>query len=152
MAGNGTNQTEDRLILRSRLTDLARVPSWVESLGARYSISENVQFAINLCLEEALSNVIRHGYAGAEDCSLSVSFTPRGDGAFEFVVEDEAPGFNPLEAVERPVIGAEDTGLVGGQGIRLLQRFTDGVEYQRMPNGNRLRMWFSDAGITLKAK
>lgn len=151
MGGNGTDQTE-RLILRSRLSDLAQVPAWVDGLAARHSISANAQFAIDLCLEETLSNIIRHGYAGAEDCSLSLSFAVPYEGTFELAVEDEAPGFNPLDAPEQAAMDTSDDMPVGGQGIRLVRQFADRIEYQRLPKGNRLRMWFSNAGAAVRAK
>ena len=66
------NKTESRLTLRSRLQDLALVWPWVQALALDYAIQPDSQFAINLCLEEALSNVIRHGYAGQADQAITV--------------------------------------------------------------------------------
>src|ERR1700722_5665370 len=97
MIANGTNQTQDRLALPSRISDIARIPAWIEGLAARYNIPANVQFAIDLCLEEAISNVVRHGYAGADDHPVIVGFTRAGEGCFQCVIEDEAPRFNPLQ-------------------------------------------------------
>ena len=55
---------EPRLTLKSQLEDLTLVWPWVEAIADRYSVPADTQFAIQLCLEEALSNVIRHGYQG----------------------------------------------------------------------------------------
>ena len=54
-----------------------------------------MQFSIDLCLEEALANVIQHGYGGSEQCSVVVTFANPRARYFEFVIEDEAPAFNP---------------------------------------------------------
>jgi serine/threonine-protein kinase RsbW len=75
--------------LRSLLSDMAQLPGWVDDLAARYSIPKNIQFAIDVCLEEAVSNVIRYGCVGAQDGAVVVRFTKPREDDFEFVVEDE---------------------------------------------------------------
>jgi serine/threonine-protein kinase RsbW len=140
---NGIEQTQDRLALRSRLSDMAQLPAWLEGLAARHGIPANVQFAIDLCLEEALSNVIRHGYAGVDDRSVIVRFMMPGQGYFKFVIEDEAPRFNPLEAPELPAMSESEESRIGGQGIRFLRHFADALEYEPTPTGNRLSIGFS---------
>jgi serine/threonine-protein kinase RsbW len=143
MITNGTDKAQDRLVLSSRLSDLVKLPAWIEGLAARHAIPANVQFAIDLCLEEALSNVIRHGYAGVDDRSVIVRFTMPGEGYFKFVIDDEAPPFNPLEAPELPAISPEEESRVGGQGIHFLRQFADTLEYEPTPEGNRLSIGFS---------
>jgi serine/threonine-protein kinase RsbW len=143
MITNDTNQTRDRLVLSNRLSDLAKLPAWIEGLAARHGIPANVQFAIDLCLEEALSNVIRHGYAGVDDRSVMMRFVMSGESYFKFVIDDEAPPFNPLEAPELRAISPEEESRVGGQGIRFLRHFADALEYEPTPTGNRLSIGFS---------
>jgi serine/threonine-protein kinase RsbW len=140
---NGAGRTRDRLVLQSRLSDMTQLPAWIESLAARHGIPVNVQFAADLCLEEAVSNVIRHGYRGRADHSLAVSFTVPDEGYFKFVIEDEAPLFNPLEAPELPALSPGDDSRVGGQGIRFLRQFADTLEYEPTLTGNRLSIGFS---------
>ena len=146
MVGKTSDQIDDRLILRSQLSEITRIPLWITALASRHGISERTQFSINLCLEEALSNVVQHGYRGAADRSLTVNFASPGERYFEFVVEDEAPAFNPLEAEELPALTAGAPMRIGGQGIRLIRRFADSIEYERTDGGNRLHLGFLDRG------
>jgi len=143
---NDRSESLDHLTLRSRLSDMTQLPPWIEGLASRHSIPSTIQFGIELCLEEVVSNVIRHGYAGVEDRSVVVRFVMPHDRYFEFVVEDEAPQFNPLDAPDLKAINAEDDARIGGQGIRLLREFADAVKYEPTPAGNRLRIGFSSAG------
>lgn len=143
MVANSTEQTLDTLYLRSQLSEMVRLPPWIENLAARHDIPENIQFAIDLCLEEVVSNVIRHGYAGAPDRIVTVHFAMPRSHYFEFVVEDDAPHFNPLAAPGLEALGPEQSIRIGGQGIRLLRQFADSVEYESTASGNRLRMGFS---------
>src|ERR1700688_953210 len=132
MTGNGKPTSEERLILRSRLAELAQLLPWIERLASRHMIPPSTQFAINLCLEEVLSNIIQYGYSGRQDHSIAIHFaSPRKD-YFVFVVEDEAPPFNPVDAPELPALNSPGEILeetpIGGQGLRLLRRFADALE------------------------
>lgn len=148
MTGHGTDRTQEQLVLRSRLSEIAQIPPWIETLASRHAIPENVQFAINLCLEEAVSNVIRHGYGGETDWSVVVSFAMPRQESFVFVVEDQARRFNPLDAPDLPPMNPQTNTRIGGQGIRLLRQ-VGALEYEATPTGNRLKMSFSAATSTI---
>jgi anti-sigma regulatory factor (Ser/Thr protein kinase) len=146
MTRRETDQAEEKLILRSRLSEIAQLPVWVESLASRHEIPENAEFAINLCLEEAVSNIIRHGYGAGANGSVIVRFHGTEQDLFVFVIEDEAQHFNPLAA---PAPDRSGTIRVGGRGIPFLRHFTDKLEYEPTPAGNRLRLFFSSASSEL---
>jgi len=149
MTGNGRDSTKEELMLGSRLSDLAQVHVWIESLASRHMIPASTQFAMNLCLEEVLSNIVQHGYSGKPDHSIAVHFVSPGKDNFVFVVEDQAPPFNPVDGPEPPALNPLDEIHIGGQGIRLLRRFADALEYRATPTGNRLSIGFTAAGSAI---
>ena len=149
MTGNGNDTAGERLNLRSRMSELTHLYPWIERLASRHWIPANTQFAMNLCLEEAISNIIRHGYSGNPDHSIAIRFTSPREDYFMFVVEDEAPPFNPIESPELPPLSSLEEFAVGGQGIRLLRRFADALEYQATPAGNRLSIGFFVSGSAM---
>ena len=106
MTGNGNDTAGERLNLRSRMSELTHLYPWIERLASRLKIPASTQFAMNLCLEEALSNIIRHGYSGKPDHSIAVHFTSPREDYFVFVVEDEAPPFNPVDSPELPALSS----------------------------------------------
>jgi anti-sigma regulatory factor (Ser/Thr protein kinase) len=148
MTANDTDVARDQvghleqLVLGSQLSEMERLPLWVDSLAATYGIPESVKFAINLCLEEVVSNVIRHGYSGKGEERVTVQCLSPRPGSFVFTVEDDAEPFNPLEQTALPNVGEQDAGQIGGQGIRLLRGFSHMLEYEAKPAGNRLRIGF----------
>jgi len=152
MPGEDTVMHAPRLTLQSRLDDLALVRPWVAALAAEHAIPEDTQFAIHLCLEEALSNVIRHGYRGEPNHAVTVDCTVSGapDQAHElaFVVEDQAPPFDPTTSpLEEPAVPASIDDLrPGGRGIRLLRGFAGSLAYQRLEGSNRLTIGFAMPG------
>jgi anti-sigma regulatory factor (Ser/Thr protein kinase) len=143
---------EPQLTLKSQLEDLTLVRPWVEAIATRYSVPANTQFAIELCLEEALSNIIRHGYRGQTNQAIStvctVESTPSAAAAAElvFTVEDHAPPFDPLarfdDAPASAPVSFEDF-PPGGQGIRLMRKFADRLAWHRLLDGNRLTLAFA---------
>ena len=144
--GTREHNPGERLDLQGRLSELARVPPWIERLASRYAIPDSTQFAMNLCLEEVLSNIVRHGYSSDPGRSISLTFTSPSKDNFVFVVEDQAPPFNPVDSPELPALDGLENDRIGGQGIRLLRQFADSLEYQPTASGNRLSIGFSFAG------
>jgi len=135
-----------RLTLTSQLEDLSLVLPWAEALAVQYSIPAQTQFAIQLCLEEALSNIIRHGYRGQATCSITVECAPSGSGELVFTIEDHAPHFDPFSASAAGQASAPasiDELEPGGQGIRLMRKFASRVAWQPIAGGNRLTLAFA---------
>jgi serine/threonine-protein kinase RsbW len=149
MSGSGKDTAGERLNLRSQLSELAKLQPWIERLASLHSIPASTQYAMDLCLEEVISNIIRHGYSGDPDHSIGVHFASPREDYFVFVVEDEAPPFSPVDAPEKPAVSALKKVPIGGQGIRLLRRFADSLEHQATPTGNRLSIGFTAAGSAI---
>jgi anti-sigma regulatory factor (Ser/Thr protein kinase) len=155
MPESSAHTQEEQLNLSSRLAELNRVALWVESLAVEHDLPPELVFAVNLCMEEALSNVIRHGYGGEPDHAIAIRCSIRsirssrqpaeGAGELIFAIEDRAPHFNPLEAVQAEAAASQtlDEIVPGGQGVRLLRKFAGSVLYEPLPDGNRLTIGFS---------
>lgn len=133
-----------RLELDSRLTELSRVQSWADALADRCGLTEDARFAMNLCLEEALANVVLHGYQNEPGHPILIE-SNLSAGSLFFTIEDRAPHFTPVDPGERNganlALGLESM-PVGGNGIRLIHRFAGSVAYEALPGGNRLTIGF----------
>lgn len=142
MDTHDANTDRERLTLDSKLSEIARVPPWLESLAALHAIPNRIQFAMDLCLEEVLSNIIRHGYGGESGHEIVIRYQTLPQGFFTFIVEDHAPRFNPLVVPSPPVARTLEDISRGGQGIRLLRQSADTIGYEPTSNGNRLMISF----------
>jgi serine/threonine-protein kinase RsbW len=134
----------ERLELDSRLTDLCRVWPWTEAWASAHGLAEQTRFALHLCMEEALANVVLHGYQNQPGHPVVIRCSMEG-GWLVFAIEDEAPPFTPVDPdLARPADNADDLELMepGGNGIRLLHRFAGSLKYERLPRGNRLTIGF----------
>jgi len=145
MPAEDTAKPAPRLILKSQLDDLALLWPWVEALVAEYSIPADTAFAVHLCLEEAISNVIRHGYRSQPNHTVTVDCASPKAHHVVFTIEDQAPPFDPLTASlieDQPVSSPADYLRPGGRGILLLRKFAGFLAYKRLAGGNRLTIGF----------
>jgi serine/threonine-protein kinase RsbW len=142
-------EPQNRLELDSHLAELSSASHWIEAIADRFGLGDQMRFALHLCIEEALANVVLHGYLNEPGHRILIAFS-FAQGTLLFAVEDNAPPFTPLEVVPR-VDGNElpslDSIEAGGNGIRLLRHFAGSLAYERTPDGNRLMIGFP---VTLK--
>src|SRR3954465_3676133 len=88
---------ELRLVLASRVGDTQRLHIWLDQALAQTPATERLQNAVRLCLEEAVMNVIMHGYGDGRAGEIEVTLA-RGPGALRATVVDSGPPFDPLTA------------------------------------------------------
>jgi len=128
---------ELRFELPNDLRELARVDALAGAFLERQQVEPHVLYATRLVLEEALSNVIRHGYADEERHEISVCLRVRG-GSVELSVEDDGREFDPLSAREVDVRAPLEERPTGGLGLHLLRSMASEVRYQRTAGRNLL--------------
>ena len=126
-----------RLHLRSTLTEIDRLAEEVARLGREHGLPEELVLDLRLVLEEAVANVIRHGYGGREDGEIRVGFQVTAE-AITATVEDDAPPFDPRERPDPPL--PPESGDASGVGVYLIKRVMDEVDYRRNGSRNVLTM------------
>jgi anti-sigma regulatory factor (Ser/Thr protein kinase) len=136
----------DHLAIRPELVRLADAAAWAAAVAARLNLNSSVSFAIQLCLEEAVSNVIRHAFpadadAAARNSDIMLALGPRGD-AIALTIADRGAAFNPLTFAEPAAHPSLDTVVIGGQGIHLMRKFAQTIHYERCGEMNRLTLLF----------
>jgi serine/threonine-protein kinase RsbW len=82
---------------------------------------------VELALDEALANAIRHGCKGDPSKQVQCVVTFDGDDGITIVVRDPGPGFDP-GAVPNPLEG-ENVLKGSGRGVFLINQLMDEVEY-----------------------
>lgn len=89
---------------------------------------------VTVALDEALANIIRHGYNGREDQPIWIRFTPQEQGdriGFEMVIEDQTSPADPSTFVGRDL----DDVRPGGLGVNIIKRVMDDAIYTQRPEG-----------------
>jgi len=130
------NKTKSTLVISNNIGDLKKITQFIENIG----LSGNIAMNINLAIEEAVVNVIRHGYNGSQITEdIEISFMCEEDNLI-FTITDTGSTFD-LTLVDAPdiTLSAEERS-VGGLGILLIKKIMDKVVYRRENGKNILTL------------
>lgn len=130
-----------RLELVSNPAYLCGARELVHQVAKRCGFAEVQASQVALATDEALINVMRHGYEKREDGRIWLEITPLsgegGVGGVMIVIEDEAKQVDPAEIKGREL---EDI-KPGGLGVHIIREIMDEVKYERREGvGMRLTM------------
>jgi anti-sigma regulatory factor (Ser/Thr protein kinase) len=95
--------------------------------------------AINLVLDEVITNIIDYGYDDQAEHEIRVTMAVEGD-RLTIEVEDDARPFDPLKAAPPDLDLPLEERPVGGLGIHIMRSLMDAVEHQRRNDRNVLTM------------
>lgn len=128
-----TTPPDIRVHLVSDPTYLSGVRDLIAAVSRRLSFSDDACGQIALAVDEALANVIRHGYDRRRDGPITVSIWPLpGDNGhprpgIRIVVEDEAKQVDPCQIKSRDL----DQIRPGGLGVHIIRQIMDEVVYEK---------------------
>jgi serine/threonine-protein kinase RsbW len=144
MANANTMPTNARrLRLCGDLAELERLAVWIEDWAAM-ELSADLLFAVQVCLEEAVANVIMYSGARPNHLDIAIEVDRKGHTVIARV-EDNGSVFDPTQIPSQPFPISLMAAKAGGFGIRLMRSFAAGMHYERGGgDSNRLTMWFFD--------
>ena len=128
-----------QLTIRNDLAELPRVEELARSLLDSAGIAEDKAFTASVALEEALSNVIRHGFDDGAVHEISVRIGVEDD-AVVLEIVDEGKEFDPRSAPRTDVRTPLAERAVGGLGLHLLHNMVGDIRYERSGGRNHLRL------------
>lgn len=121
----------------AEIPQIKRLLADVEDFCAQNSLTKDVEFALNLLLEEIFTNICLHGYNG-KGGKVDVEMSKSG-GLVKIEISDEAPEFNPLSQAPTPDLNSKiEDREIGGLGVHFIKNFADGASYKRVSNKNVL--------------
>ena len=120
--------------LRNDRAELVRMTDLLEDFCRRLGVSEDDLFNARLCLDEAVINVVVHGYeeagepAGTHAINVSLVHEP---GILTIRIDDDGVAYNPLDApAPRFDLPLEERGD-GGLGVHIIKTLAHHVGYRR---------------------
>ena len=132
------------------IDDISAAAQWVDTIAAEQQFPEQLVFALQVCLEELLTNVVRHGGAKSSGDLSEVPVPPlnveisisTGDQRVSMAVEDSGKPFDVVNAPAHRIDQPLDEVQPGGLGIQLIRNFASTIAYEQAGLGNRVIVEF----------
>lgn len=131
---NGISNGTYSLEIPAANENLDHVRRFISGIAGNMGFSEEHVYQIELIVDEACSNVIKHAYKNC--CSsrkiirIKVKKHPR---KIEIVVADRGAGFDPAAIGTPDLRKYQEKMIVGGLGLYLIHNFCDEVKFNIRP-------------------
>jgi anti-sigma regulatory factor (Ser/Thr protein kinase) len=131
-----TAAVERSLTITTARPELRRLSSWLQETLSLLDVPPDVVLELDVVLQEAVANVASHGFGDAGEHPVEVSLRRSAD-RIELEIVDGGRPFDPVAYELAPLPKRLEEVTPGGNGIRLIRRFTDEIRYRRDQEHNR---------------
>ena len=116
---------------------LPLLSGWTEATLQSLALAPRQAYALELCLEEVVANILLHGQlpGRAVQTRVSIKINP-----LRLIVEDDGPGFDPTLQPETEMAADLESAGIGGRGLALVRRFSVALGYRREAGWNRVEI------------
>ncbi|WOF16380.1 ATP-binding protein [Methanoplanus sp. FWC-SCC4] len=124
-----------------RFADINRISDLIESMAKHFedlNIPAKISYELQLVLEEAVSNILIHGY-GRKPGFLEIGFDYENE-IVKITLEDKAKPFNLLSAPKPDMSCPPEEREIGGLGVHLIKELTDKIIYEYSDGKNILTL------------
>lgn len=127
-----------RVAIGADLAEIPQVSKAMEELMRECSFSDDAILDLQLAVEEAIANIILHGYRRASGkVEIEIHVT---DETAEVRIKDYAPPFDPLSVPDPDRVSDLSERHTGGLGIYLMRQVVDEVHYKYEDGKNVLTL------------
>lgn len=123
--------------IKNNIEALGRLNNDLEAFLKAHPLPENAHYALNLALEEMLTNIIKYGYDDRSEHLIAVRIDI-DQAHVRLTLEDDGHPFNPLTVAEPERQHVLHHRPIGGLGIFLVRSLVDKMTYQRRAGKNIL--------------
>lgn len=126
------------LQLASKIDSITLLENFIDELGAKYDLSDEVYANVLTCLSEALINAILHGNAQNPEKKVYINLEVIENKRLVFTVTDEGNGFD-FNNIPDPT-APENLENLSGRGIFIIKKLADQCIFNS--KGNELELHF----------
>ncbi|WP_342644016.1 ATP-binding protein [Rhodoligotrophos ferricapiens] len=124
-------------VIRNDVAEIEPLASKVDEFCGMHGISPEVAHAVNLSLEELLTNTIHYGYSDKQEHMIEVGLTLQGSKLLVRISDDGEP-YDPRQTPEPDLESDLDERQVGGLGVHLVRQLMDKIDYKRQKGRNQV--------------
>ena len=132
------------LSLVNDLREIGAAAAKIDAFCEAQGISPQIAFAVNLSIDEILTNTISYGYDDDAEHRIDLTFRVDGETLAVVIVDDGRP-FDSSTEREPDVDASLEERALGGLGLFLVQQMMDDVAYRRTDDRNVITLRKSTA-------
>ncbi len=133
------NVKKELIAIPAQMSYLSQVRDFIEHIGRKYKYSDKVTNSFKLVIEEACTNIIRHGYRDIKGGEITIKAIIRRQ-SLTIVIIDQGISYDPRQATTPDLNKYIQIGKKGGLGIFMMRKLMDDVQYNITSRGNELRL------------
>jgi anti-sigma regulatory factor (Ser/Thr protein kinase) len=117
--------------------ELLKIEPFTADFAAAAGVSDKDLFALQIVVEELVTNVVDYGQVPAGEHAARVDLEVQ-DGVLTIVITDRGKEYNPLLREDPDVTLPAEERPIGGLGVHFCKKLTDSQEYARRDGRNVL--------------
>jgi serine/threonine-protein kinase RsbW len=121
------------LKIAAELKQMTAVYDFVRKTAAAFELGPTTAYDLQLAIEEAVTNIIRHGYQGQEG-EIEIEIEQVGSDIVGYV-RDEAPPFDPTTVPAPDLTRPLQEQTPGGRGVLLMRQVMDETTHRVTARG-----------------
>lgn len=131
--------SSEQIVIPAQISYLPVLRNFISRIAARYHFSKSEINALVISVDEACTNIIKHGYRDLPSGSITVTVNVRND---RLIVEliDYGISFDPNQVSDPNLAQYIQNGKKGGLGIFIMKKFLDEIHYFTSGTANILRL------------
>ena len=130
---------DTEIALDGDLSELERLSAWIAEFSKAHALHSDVEFDLNLVIEELFTNSVRHGGCEGMKDAVRIRMGLTAEGV-RLEYTDRGTAFNPLDAPVPKLDVALEERRQGGLGVHLVRQLMHDIVYQRDGDINRSSM------------
>ena len=131
--------------LANELREIVGAAAKIDAFCESNDLSQEIAYAVNLSVDEILTNTISYGYDDDEPHRIEIIVRTEADALVVVIVDDSAP-FDPTVPAEPELEASLEEREVGGLGLFLVHQMMDGIDYERVDGCNVVTLTKRTAG------
>ncbi|MBN2709354.1 MAG: SpoIIE family protein phosphatase [Calditrichaceae bacterium] len=133
------NVKKEEITIPAQMSYLIQIRDFIEHIGKKYRFDDKVVNSFKLVIDEACTNVIRHGYRDIKNGEITLKAIIRRL-SLTIVIIDQGKTYDPRQAQTPDLAKYVDIGKKGGLGIMMMRKLMDDLQYAVTERGNEFRL------------
>jgi len=133
------NVSKEEIQIPAQMSYLREVRDFIEFIGKKYKFEDKIVNSFKLVVDEACTNIIRHGYRDIKDGKITIRAIIRRR-SLTIVIIDQGISFDPRQVKNPDLQKYVQIGKKGGLGIFMMRKLMDDIRYNVTSRGNELRL------------